>query len=809
MYSLPGALAPLAKYRQFILVQLLPAVDKAGNVIPGKSVKEPFNYKTLTRWSAHDPSIWADCETISRVAAHATVWPNTIGWCVGFVITKADPIACMDLDSCATLAGGWNDEAQEMMRRYPGAYELSLSGQGLHGWATYQGVAPEHGKRNAARNMEFYTELRFIALGGAASGVMGDITHMLPQFIADFFPVKYAEALNDENWTSEPTPEYTPLTDTEILHRAMARSRPQEASAVFGGGAPLPSFSDLWTRNVEVLSRAYPPQMPNKDIDGSAADMALAKELSYWTGKNCERVAQLMEMSALKRDKWLPSVHATYFKDTVMRGVSVCTAVYKAKASPRLAPPPPNRLAPKLIEHNTFVGRENLMVLFAGCVYIQDQNCILLPNGDIVDQARFNAKFAGYTFCLDNNNDKLTKSAWEAFLGNQIIAFPRVEGTTFDPAMEFQSVVERAGRTWVNVYKAPLIDRQPGDCTPFMELLKKLLPREDDALILLSYMAAIVQYPGVKFRWAPFIQGTRGNGKSTIVECLKHALGHKYIFTLKAGMIENGFNAWLENNLLYVADDIYSSKDRADMMEALKSLITGRDQSITLKGIDSIQKRIVGNFMFTDNHKDSMKKQDDTRDICTLYCAQQSKRDRIRDGLTNDFFVRTFIPWLNTGGFAYVADMLATMPIDARYNPASECQEAPDTSVTREAVSDGRTGLEHEVAEWIELEEPGFCGGFVSYHMLKAKLETIPRYAKFVSPLKIKEMMLRLGFEPHRKLIDGRLPSRVYPDNTRPILYVQCDSWQAELEDPAIISTLYVDAQEAAQTASVAYVFNR
>ena len=173
------------------------------------------------------------------------------------------------------------------------------------------------------------------------------------------------------------------------------------------------------------------------------------------------------------------------------------------------------------------------------------------------------------------------------------------------------------------------------------------------------------------------------------------------VFSVKAGMIENNFNSWLENNVLYVADDIYSTRDRADMMEALKSMITETDHGITLKGIDSIQKRICGNFVFTDNHKDAMKKTDDSRRICTLYCAQQSKHDRMRDGLTKQFFVgpNGFVKWLNGGGYAAVADMLHTMVIDERYNPAGECQEAPDTSVTHEAIVDGRTAVEHEVAE--------------------------------------------------------------------------------------------------------------
>lgn len=808
MYTLPAALAPLGSYRQFILVRLKPGSA------PGKLAKYPawpWDFPTTKEGStvqvnkgdlvsAHRPDCWMDWQSAAALAAAMPVGGDTVGWTVGFVITKNDPFGCIDIDACATPSGTWNETAQTIMSRMPTAYELSLSGTGLHGWFSYAGACPPHGKRRGNLNIEMYTDLRFIALGGAASGTFHDLTAHLPQFIADYFPP--GEAVGEgEGWTDCAVPEHTELTDEELLRRALSATRQQDADAVFGTGRVLPSFSDLWNANVAVLSKAYPPLSAGKPFGQTEADLALAKELAYWTGKNCERVARLMQQSALKRDKWLPSVHKTYFRDTVLKGVAFCSAVYKAREiAPATAVHEGGKLAPVAISHNTFIAREDLAALFNGCVYIQDQNSVLLPNGDIVDQPRFNARYAGYTFVMDAEGQKLSKSAWEAFLSNQLVHFPRVEGTEFNPRLDYQHVVERAGRKWVNIYKAPQVDRRPGDVKPFMDLLRKLLPNGDDAIILLSYMAAVVQYPGVKFRWAPFIQGTQGNGKSTLVECLRYALGHKYVFTVKTGMIENNFNAWLENNLLYVADDIYSAKDRTDMMESLKSLITERDHAITLKGIDSILKRICGNFIFTDNHKDAMKKQDDSRRICSLYCAQQSKWDRQRDGLTKEYFGGVLYPWLENGGYAHVADLLATMPIDPRYNPAGECQEAPNTSVTREAIIDGRTSLEHDVAEWIELREPGFCGEFVSQHMLKERMAKNPQYAKMTSPLKLKELMLRLGYELHRALPDGRTVGYVQPDNTRPLLFVRRDSWQADVADAASVEVLYTQAQQEAIT---------
>lgn len=799
MYSLPEALAPLGAWRQFILVRLVPKRAPDGQPIPGKTEKFPTHPTLHTACDAHDPSVWLDWHTAATLAASMPVTSDTLGWCIGFVLTSADPFGCLDLDNCLQVDGTWSPQALAMLAALPGATEVSLSGRGLHQWICYTGPAPEHAKRRGG--MEFYTEKRFIALGHAANGQMLDVTGVLPTFVADWFPATAGE--HGDGWTTGPCEGHTVLTDDELLTRAMADERKNNPAAAFGDGVPLPCFRDLWTRDLSILCAAYPTDQIGKEYDYSEADWALAKELAYWTGRDCARIERLMRQSALMRDKWDERRRDdTFLSLTIKRGVAGQPNVYKARTGAVSLPAPAaaGRLTPTPIaQDETYVAREGLAELFKDCVYIQDVNSILLPNGDIVDQGRFNARYGGYAFGMDANCEKTSKSAWDAFLNNSVIRFPRVEGTEFNPRLDFQQVVERAERAWVNVYKRPVVARRPGDVQPFMDLLHRILPNGDDALILLSYMAAVCQYPGVKFRWAPFIQGTRGNGKSTLVECLKHALGHKYVFTLKAGMIENGFNAWLENNILYVADDIYSTRDRTDMMEALKSLITGRDHAITLKGIDSILKRICGNFIFMDNHKDAMKKQEDTRDMCTLYCAQQSKADRLRDGLTKEYFQQLYT-WLDAGGYEFVAEYLHTLQIDARYNPAGECQEAPDTSATHAAVIDGRTGLEQDVAELIEMQEPGFAGNFVSYHMLKQRMLEMPQYRKSLSLLKAGELLGRLGYEQHRALAQGRLPEWVRPDQTQPIVFVKRDTMQAGLTDPAIISALYVQAQNQAQT---------
>lgn len=801
MTTLSGALAPLAQYRQFILVQFTPRPGA-----PGKSDKFPCDYRTgrmtpKNSGGAHNPEFWTDHATAAAVA-------DTLGpaYGVGFVITATDDIICLDLDDCAQPDGTWKPEALAMLATFPGAVERSNSGTGLHVWARYSGACPPHGKK-ALGWLELYSEKRFMALGSAATGVMGDVAAILPAFIEQWFPASTVGEDGDD-WRTEPVPEYTVLDDDTMLARALAQTRQQVAASVFGDGPPLPSFADLWNRNVPVLALAFPPGSEGKDLGESEADFALAKELAYWTGKNHERIRALMRRSAMVRDKWDTRRGAkTYLDETIINAVNLCQAVYHTAPVEALVLPAVEddaaRLAPVALNYEPYMSCQDMAAIFANCAYIQDSNSILMPSGDIVDQPRFRAAYAGRNYPMNIENTKTTPNAWEAYLENQAIRFPRVQGTAFRPDLKFQDVVRNGGRQWVNVYIEAQVTRTVGDVTPFLSLLKKILPRGDDAIILLSYMAAVVQYKGVKFKWAPFVQGTQGNGKSTLTECLMRALGDKYIFTVKSAMLENHFNAWLENHILYVADDVYTVENRGNMMEELKTLITDVRQAVTYKGIDSVQKGICGNFIFNSNHKDALKKTDDARRICTLYCAQQSKADLRRDGLTEAYFNGLY-DWLHVGGgFAMVSEYLATVQIDPRYNPAGRCKTAPDTSATIEAVIDGRTGVEHEVAEWVELGEVGFCGDFISHHILRERLQSMPRHSRSVSPLKLKEMLARLGYEVHPGLPGGRCISTVQPDDARPILYVKRDSWQSGLTDPAQIAALYTQAQQAAISAAV------
>src|SRR5512147_3202656 len=97
--SLSPALSALADYRQFILYRAVPSTSR-----PGKTDKFPCSALTGDVINAHDPSHWVTSDVAHAIAP---LFGDTYG--VGFVLTAADPLFCLDIDNCLT-PNGWSAE---------------------------------------------------------------------------------------------------------------------------------------------------------------------------------------------------------------------------------------------------------------------------------------------------------------------------------------------------------------------------------------------------------------------------------------------------------------------------------------------------------------------------------------------------------------------------------------------------------------------------------------------------------------------------------------------------------------------------
>ena len=774
---LPSQLSALREYSQFIVCKLSYNTDEK------KLLKLPLNHMTFREHNPLDPSIWLDYDdAVEKLMGLG----NNYG--VGFVLTENDPFFCLDMDGCL-YRNALKPEYATFVDRLDGcAIEVSQSLEGLHVWGQSQEKLSHttHSTFKVANKpVELYSKNRFIFLTGEVwlnrkGSVSYDAAVALNALISDYFTSSVGH--NDSHdWTETPHTDWNGYHDDEKLIASALKSK--SVRHIFTGKA---SFFDLWTPNVGVLSREFPSMKGTEDYDASRVDAALAQHLAFWTGNHCERMFQLMQKSELKREKW---EREDYLRNTILN------AVKRQREFHNLG-----KLSKKEgAQDRIFFDSEKIYEEWKNCIYVKDINRVFMPNGMYLSPEVFRNSHGGCCFQtspIGAEKLKTTTNAWNAY--NESLCFrpKRVDTTCFLPQNEFQEILMVNGLSAVNTWKKPEIPRKRGSAAIFEDLVHTIFPLGDDAVILLSYFAAIVQYLGVKFDWAVYMQGVQGTGKTTLILFLQKIIGLRYVHETRAGELNSRFNQWMIDKLLITINEINIANDPL-IYEVIKNLVTGHLHEIEGKGVNKINKQICCNYIFTGNYKDGLPLVENERRFAVFFTKQQRKAELIRDGLTPSYFTRIYDFMDNKEGVAIVGNFLSEYKIPDKYDPTKDARRAPETSAMQEAIEFGKPHLEQEIQELVEQEQIGFRGGWISGNYL----DNILRRWGFskLSFVHRNQLVLNLGYIKHPGLPEGRVPFRktVQPDNMRVRLYCVKNHKTVDWKDVDAILADYTRAQVA------------
>lgn len=774
------------RYQQFICWIAVPSKDR-----PGKTDKFPASPYTGQVCNAHDRQQW-----VSLQAAQAAVAAG-LGHGVAFVFAETDPYFFLDIDDCLT-ATGWSPLAVQLCQQFAGCFiEVSQSGKGLHIFGT-RADSGEHGCKNNLQGLELYTKSRFAAL--TFSGATGSVDHRISLEPLLALPGwSGASGELDADWSDGPVPEWSgPADDLELIDRFM--SSRSSAGAIMGHRATM---QELWLGDTVALSRCYPDP---RGFDHSSADAALCSHLAFWTGKDCERIDRLFRMSALMRDKWDRSAGQgkTYGQLTILKCVSATQNVLGKREPVTPTADSDSDDAPIALRSGIqYMTTPSQIDYFKGCVYIRSLHNILVPDGGLLGSERFNATYGGWVFSLDAAGDKTSRKAFEVFTENAGYDFPKVQEACFRPELPPATIIEEEGYSMVNTYTPIITACTPGDPTPFIGHVRKLIPDPNDYAILMAYMAALVQYPGVKFQWAPLLQGVQGNGKTMLITALTRAVGNRYSHLPNAEDISNKFNAWIIGKLFIGIEEIYVA-DRRELVNVLKPLITNKRVDIQGKGADQKTGDNRANFMLTTNHKDAMLITDEDRRYAIFFSAQQHKEDLLRDGMGGSYFPDLY-RWADTGGYAIINHYLRNYQIPDALNPATTCHRAPATSSTLEAIKSSLGSIEQEVLEAIEEGRSGFAGGWVSSLAFDRLLDD-RRLSTRLPRARRKDLLLSLGYVWHPGLTNGRCHNAIVDVGGvtgKPVLYIKRGHYQSSLTVAREIVGAYRDAQSGSSQAAI------
>jgi primase-polymerase (primpol)-like protein len=281
---------------------------------PGRSKpsKVPFNPTTGQPADPTDPKTWGRFDDALALARDR----HFSGF--GYVFSRDDPFAGVDVDGCRNPATGQLDPwAEEIVAALDTYTEVSPSGTGVK--AFLQGRLP--GRRCRRGKVELYDRDRFFAVTGLKLEIAPANVRPGQAALDGLYRELFDPDLRQPPRTAPAALVALP-DDIEVVQRACAARN----------GA---KFARLWAGDWSGYATH------------SEADLALCGLLAFWVGGDPERIDRLFRSSGLMRPKWNERHFGdgrTYGQATVERAVASCRATYGAadlSRPPGISPVPP------------------------------------------------------------------------------------------------------------------------------------------------------------------------------------------------------------------------------------------------------------------------------------------------------------------------------------------------------------------------------------------------------------------------------------------------------------------------------------
>lgn len=235
----------------------------------GRLTKIPYDPKTGGKAKSNTPATWA---TFEQAQAAAGKYDG-----VGFMLTQS-PIVGVDIDHCMR-DGKPDDYARQMIDRFDSYTEISPSGEGLHILIVGE-IADNKGRRNS--RVEVYPAGRFLTVTGNIYEGRGELCKRQRELTALVSEIDNGRKRPQKNADEAPRPAAVSLSDGELIGKIRRSKQGAKFSALYDAGD----------------TSAY-------NGDDSAADIALANILVWWTNGDADRIERLFTASALgQREKW-------------------------------------------------------------------------------------------------------------------------------------------------------------------------------------------------------------------------------------------------------------------------------------------------------------------------------------------------------------------------------------------------------------------------------------------------------------------------------------------------------------------------
>lgn len=594
--------------------------------------KVPVNCATGEPAKSNDPSTWGDYDT----AFDATLsMPGLSG--LGFFL--GDGWVGIDVDDCYDVLNGFNPLASSILNTVEGYAEYSPSGKGVKVFT--KGEIPGS-KADHAIGLEIYDSGRFFAVTGhSVPGRVNAVpvgavplTDLYVQHFGAFGLNGGGSGVNNDDplvnaknplsgWDIE-------RARTEVLNQLQPDCHYSEwievGAALHHQGGGDDEWLELWDE--------WSADAPERYEDGACAAKweTFSEQRSQGRGPitlaTLIKRAQDSELSQKfdRTEHWHTQMAATSDRKQLLQVIPQLIARDSQLDAPlreelavalqaRLKSETGVRHPIKTVRswlvpvHETSEIEENTPDWAKEHVYVtDDESFVNLKTKAVLSRTSFNAC---YSRRMTNKDDegRVTETAVEAALDRWKIDV--VTRRAYHPLLP--AIFEMGGALHVNTYRDDLLPEIPvvlldeeEEAIRFVRAhISNLLPDEREAQLFLSWLAFVVQNPGVKVRWAPYLCGPQGDGKSFFTTLLAKAMGELNVRPLTGGVLESStFTDWAVGHAVICIEELkLHGHNKFDAINRLKPYITNENIDVHPKGrptypaLNATQYCVFSNFL--------------------------------------------------------------------------------------------------------------------------------------------------------------------------------------------------------------------
>lgn len=235
---------------------------------------------------------------------------------------------------------------------------------------------------------------------------------------------------------------------------------------------------------------------------------------------------------------------------------------------------------------------------------------------------------------------------------------------------EINGVLQNA----VNLYRpSRLIPTRGAEVRPWLDHVTLLfgVPGDPAREHFLSYLAFVLQHPGVKINHAIVLLGRHGIGKDTVLVPLTRGLGAHNYSTVKPETLLGQFTHFLEGQLV-VVEEMMSFSKRENYNKMKEWLASPPERlEVNRKHMNPYSIPNIQVWVFLTNHEDAIALEDGDRRFWVHNCEIEVPETELYFGRLYD--------WLNAGGDAACVGWLLDRDV-SKFNP---CAPPPMTKAKR------------------------------------------------------------------------------------------------------------------------------